>query len=183
MTVLNQGMCSGKVLNKEKTRTMNTNEELNNSVTGEQTVDDGVDYVAALNAMKQNSVSKSQYDKLKQENKRLLDSIVNGTELETTAETLTIDELRKKTFDSNASNLDFWKNALKLRERLIEEGKPDPFVPTGKSVSANQIDYDGAERLAAGIQSCIDYANGDSQLFTNELQRITKDVMPMRRRG
>ena len=183
MTVLNQGMCSGKVLNKEKTRTMNTNEELNNSVTGQEDVDDGVDYVAALNAMKQNSVSKSQYDKLKQENKRLLDSIVNGTELETTAETLTIDELRKKTFDSNASNLDFWKNALKLRERLIEEGKPDPFVPTGKSVSANQIDYDGAERLAAGIQSCIDYANGDSQLFTNELQRITKDVMPMRRRG
>lgn len=159
-------------------------EELNNSVTGEEkNVDDGVDYVAALNAMKQNSVSKSQYDKLKQENKRLLDSIVNGTELETSSEAnVTIDELRKKTFDSNASNLDFWKNALKLRERLIEEGKPDPFVPTGKSVSANQIDYDGAERLAAGIQSCIDYANGDSQLFTNELQRITKDVMPMRRR-
>lgn len=166
-------------------------EELNNSVTGQEArtkgsaeiVDDGVDYVAALNAMKQNSVSKSQYDKLKQENKRLLDAIVNGTELETGSEaTLTIDELRKKTFDSNASNLDFWKNALKLRERLIEEGKPDPFVPTGKSVSANQIDYDGAERLAAGIQSCIDYANGDSQLFTNELQRITKDVMPMRRR-
>lgn len=154
--------------------------ELNNSVTGQENVNDGVDYIAALNAMKQNSVSKSQYDKLKQENKRLLDAIVNGTELETGSEaTLTIDELRKKTFDSNASNLDFWKNALKLRERLIEEGKPDPFVPTGKSVSANQIDYDGAERLAAGIQSCIDYANGDSQLFTNELQRITKDVMPM----
>ena len=171
---------------------MNMNEELNNSVTGPEArtkgsaeqVDDGVDYIAALNAMKQNSVSKSQYDKLKQENKRLLDSIVNGTEagISDSAELETIDELRKKTFDSNASNLDFWKNALKLRERLIEEGKPDPFVPTGKSVSANQIDYDGAERLAAGIQSCIDYANGDSQLFTNELQRITKDVMPMRRR-
>lgn len=173
---------------------MSMNEEAtNNSVTGEENkarnnvsaVDDGVDYVAALNAMKQNSVSKSQYDKLKQENKRLLDSIVNGTaesEILASEANVTIDELRKKTFDPNASNLDFWKNALKLRERLIEEGKPDPFVPTGKSVSANQIDYDGAERLAAGIQSCIDYANGDSQLFTNELQRITKDVMPMRRR-
>lgn len=160
-------------------------EELNTSVTGQEIVDDGVDYVAALNAMKQNSVSKSQYDKLKQENKRLLDSIVNGTaesEILASEANVTVDELRKKTFDSNASNLDFWKNALKLRERLIEEGKPDPFVPMGKSVSANQIDYDGAERLAAGIQSCIDYANGDSQLFTNELQRITKDVMPMRRR-
>ena len=74
------------------------------------------------------------------------------------------------------SNLDYWKNALELRERLIEEGQPDPMIPTGVRVAANQMDYDGVEKLVSGILHCIDYADGDSQLFTNELQRITRDV-------
>lgn len=149
----------------------------NTSVTGQENVDDSVDYISALNEMKQNSVSRSEYEKLKADNKRLLDSIVNGTS--ENVEVLpkkSIEELRKNFMKEGVSNLDYWKNALELRERLIEEGQPDPMIPTGVRVAANQMDYDGVEKLVSGIQHCIDYANGDSQLFTNELQRITRDV-------
>ena len=156
---------------------MPTVDDINNSVTGQENVDDSVDYISALNEMKQNSVSRSEYEKLKADNKRLLDSIVNGTS--ENVEVLpkkSIEELRKNFMKEGVSNLDYWKNALELRERLIEEGQPDPMIPTGVRVAANQMDYDGAEKLVSGIQHCIDYANGDSQLFTNELQRITRDV-------
>lgn len=149
----------------------------NTSVTGQENVDDSVDYISALNEMKQNSVSRSEYEKLKADNKRLLDSIVNGTS--ENVEVLpkkSIEELRKNFMKEGVSNLDYWKNALELRERLIEEGQPDPMIPTGVRVAANQMDYDGVEKLVSGIQHCIDYADGDSQLFTNELQRITRDV-------
>ena len=58
---------------------MPTVDDINNSVTGQENVDDSFDYISALNEMKQNSVSRSEYEKLKADNKRLLDSIVNGT--------------------------------------------------------------------------------------------------------
>ena len=156
---------------------MPTVDDINNSVTGQENVDDSVDYISALNEMKKNSVSRSEYEKLKADNKRLLDSIVNGTS--ENVEVLpkkSIEELRKNFMKEGVSNLDYWKNALELRERLIEEGQPDPMIPTGVRVAANQMDYDGVEKLVSGIQHCIDYADGDSQLFTNELQRITRDV-------
>lgn len=156
---------------------MPTVDDINNSVTGQENVDDSFDYISALNEMKQNSVSRSEYEKLKADNKRLLDSIVNGTS--ENVEVLpkkSIEELRKNFMKEGVSNLDYWKNALELRERLIEEGQPDPMIPTGVRVAANQMDYDGVEKLVSGIQHCIDYADGDSQLFTNELQRITRDV-------
>ena len=156
---------------------MPTVDDINNSVTGQENVDDSVDYISALNEMKQNSVSRSEYEKLKADNKRLLDSIVNGTsENVDVLPKKSIEELRKNFMKEGVSNLDYWKNALELRERLIEEGQPDPMIPTGVRVAANQMDYDGVEKLVSGIQHCIDYANGDSQLFTNELQRITRDV-------
>lgn len=156
---------------------MPTVDDINNSVTGQENVDDSVDYISALNEMKQNSVSRSEYEKLKADNKRLLDSIVNGTsENVEVSPKKSIEELRKNFMKEDVFNLDYWKNALELRERLIEEGQPDPMIPIGVRVAANQIDYDGVEKLVSGIQHCIDYANGDSQLFTNELQRITRDV-------
>ena len=156
---------------------MPTVDDVNNSVTGQENVDDSVDYISALNEMKQNSVSRSEYEKLKADNKRLLDSIVNGTSENVDVwPKKSIEELRKNFMKEGVSNLDYWKNALELRERLIEEGQPDPMIPTGVRVAANQMDYDGVEKLVSGIQHCIDYANGDSQLFTNELQRITRDV-------
>ena len=52
-------------------------EEKEISVTG--TVEDNTqDYLAAIKELKQNSVDRSEQDKLRAENKKLIDAVVNG---------------------------------------------------------------------------------------------------------
>ena len=56
------------------------------------------DYLAAIQELKQNSVDRSKYDELRAENKKLLQSIVNGqqVEVEEPKPKKDIDELRKE---------------------------------------------------------------------------------------
>jgi len=153
-------------------------EELNNvtSQTTEQI--DNNQYIEALNQLKANSVDKADYDKLKAENKKLLDSIVNGTEVALpVTENASIDELRKKLANSsedNLSSLEYTETALKLRERLLEEGHEDPFVAHGSQYSPTQLDYDRANRVAAVLQDCVDNAEGDDATFLAELKKRIK---------
>ena len=44
--------------------------------------DPTVDYIEAIKDLKQNTVDRSKYDELRAENKKLLESIVNGREIE-----------------------------------------------------------------------------------------------------
>ena len=55
--------------------------EKETSVTGEA-VDSTEDYIAAINELKQNTVERSKYEQLRADNKRLLDSLVNGQQVE-----------------------------------------------------------------------------------------------------
>ena len=59
---------------------------------------------------------------------------------------------------------------------MIAEGKPDPFLPIGKQIMPTNEDIEAANRVAEVFQSCVDYAEGDSAVFTNELQRRTIDI-------
>lgn len=153
--------------------------EEENNVTSQttETIDNN-QYIEALNQLKANSVDKAEYDKLKAENKKLLDSIVNGTEVALPAgEKESISDLRLKLINSNdegMSSLEYTKVALKLRERLIEEGEEDPFVPHGSQYSPTQIDYDRANRVAAILQDCVDNADDDDATFLAELNKRTK---------
>lgn len=160
------------------------NEELTN-VSGEEMLDTDSDYVQAISELKANTVSKDHYNKLRTENKRLLDALVNGQQIDIkTEEKPNVDELRKKLFkkDGQLSNLEYVDTALKLRKALIENGEPDPFVGHGSKLQVTNEMIESAERVAEGLQYCVDFAEGDSGIFTAQLQRITKDVLPMRRR-
>ena len=158
-------------------------EEILTSDSGE--VVDNTDYIAAINELKQNSVDRSKYDQLKAENKRLLDSLVNGQQLpeQSPVQKPNIDDLRKKLFDKDKelSNLEYCETALELRNALIENGEPDPFLPYGKKIVPTEEDIAAAGRVAKTMQECIDYAEGDSQAFTNELMRRTVDTGPRRK--
>lgn len=160
-----------------------TNEELN-SVSSEDIIDSEQDYVQAINDLKSTTVSKEQYQKLRMENKKLLDALVNGQQIETPKEEKPdIDALRRKLFnkDGDLSNIEYIETHLKLREALIEAGERDPFAPCGNKVHANSEAYESAQRVAEGLQYCVDFADGDSGIFTAQLQRITQDVLPGRR--
>ena len=157
-------------------------EEKEISVTG--TVEDNTqDYLAAIKELKQNSVDRSEYDKLRAENKKLIDAVVNGQPGQEEPAVSKhskeqIDDLRNDLFNSpkELSNLEYVTKAMELREALMENGEPDPFLPVGKQISPTRDDLEGAEKVAQVYKECIEYAEGDSEVFTNELMRRTRDV-------
>lgn len=146
-------------------------------------VDSTQDYIDTIKTLKENSVDRSKYEALRADNKRLLDSIVNGQTVESTAPVAKpdIDELRKNVFKEDQSNLNYVTNALKLRDALIANGDPDPFLPYGMKIVPTDEDVAAATRVAQVLQECVDYAEGDSQIFTNELQRRTIDTGPRKK--
>ena len=142
------------------------------------------DYIDQIKKLKENSVSRDDYDKLKADNKKLIDALANGTQIEGKVEPKVsavdkINELRSKLFSkgSNLNNLEYCDTALQLRDALIETGDKDPFLPFGHNVIATDSDIETANRVATIMKECIDYADGDSDIFTNEMQRRTVDVV------
>lgn len=153
------------------------NDETQTRETGKQVDDMTPDYLAAINELKQNSVDRSKYDALKAENKKLLDSIVNGTEIaQHVEEKKSIEELRANYLKEDQNNLEYITNVLALREALMAEGKPDPFLPIGEQILPTDDDVTKANDVATVLKECVDYAEGDSDVFTNELQRRLVDV-------
>ena len=76
-------------------------------------------------------------------------------------------------FNHEHNNLEYIKLALELRNTLIAKGETDPFLPVGSQISPTADDAEKAEKVAQVYQECIDYADGDSALFTQELMRRT----------
>lgn len=157
-------------------------EKLEQSVSGEETSNDSVDYIAAINEMKQNSVPRKQYEELKKENKELLDTLINGGQvnIQDTAPKKNIEEMRKELFskeaaDKGMTNLEFVERSLELRDAIIESGGVDPFLPIGKGIELTRDDYEAAEFTAEQFRECIDIASGNSDVFTAELMRRTVD--------
>ena len=104
-----------------------------------QVEDTTTDYIEAIKTLKQNSVDRSEYEKLRAENKKLIDTVVNGLPgqeeqvvVKHTKEQ--IDDLRNDLFNSprELNNLEFFTKTMELREALMENGEPDPLLPVGK---------------------------------------------------
>lgn len=146
------------------------------------------DYIDTIKKMKETSISIDEYTKLQNENRRLLDAVVNGKQ-EAEEESKpkfshTKEELRKNLYSENCqlSNLDYWKQTLELRDMIIDEGGKDPFLPYGEKIAPTAEDVQKAQQVAEIVQECIDSADGDSRVFTAELQRRTVDTGAPRRR-
>lgn len=152
--------------------------------TGKEVVDNTPDYLAAIKELKENSVDRKKYEAAVAENKKLIDAIVNGQEVEKEVQKVVysddeVNALRKKLFDTDKndlSNLEYVQTALELRKAILEksEDKIDIFVGTNNAFEPTQEDYFRARNTAEALQSCVDYADGDTEVFTNELQRIMK---------
>ena len=163
---------------------MQNSQELEKEINVSNTVEDTTtDYIEAITQLKKNSVDRSEYDKLRAENKRLIDAVVNGQpgqeeQVVVKHSKEQIDDLRNELFNSprELTNLEYVTKAMELREALIENGEPDPFLPVGKQISPTRDDLEGAEKVAQVYKECIEYAEGDSEVFTNELMRRTRDV-------
>ena len=154
----------------------------------EQQQTEDIDYIETIQKLKESTVSRAEYEKLKGENKKLLNAVLEGGEAAAavTQPKRSADEIRKELFGEEAAdltNLQFAQKALELREAVMSEGGIDPFVPQGHKILADDSDFAAANKVAEALQSCIDYADGNNAIFTNELMRITADLSPVSTRA
>lgn len=138
------------------------------------------DYIAIIEKMKKDTVSKDDYDKLLGESRKLVEALSKSKPAEDNGDKVinkpTAAELRKDLFNNPHNNLEYCKLALDLRDAVLEEEGKDIFVANNSVYSAPQESYAAAERVADVMKQCIDKADGDSEYFTNELMRRTNDV-------
>ena len=156
-------------------------EQILTSESGQEgnTTETEFDPVQAINELKKNTVSKEEYNKVKAEKDKYLKALIEGSQIaDEKKEPVDIDELRKSLFTKDLDNLTFAKKALELRNELIEREGVDIFVGKGNKYAPDKSDYEAAQRVADAFQSCVDIADGDSEIFTRELMRITNDVAP-----
>lgn len=145
------------------------------------TDDTNVDYIKALKEMRDNSVSKEQYNKIKEDNARLIQSLVNGEQLNINSNSdkvRTASEIRQD-LQKESTNLAFIKNALELRNLILEEQGKDIFVAEGRMISPTNEDRVSAQQVADLFQTCVDECNGDSGVFTSILQSHIIDTPAM----
>ena len=143
-----------------------------------------VELAKAFKELKENSVSKEDYEKLQNENKELVAQIINGEgggNGQPTPEKVDIKVLRDELYGpkgADLSNLDFWKKTLQLRNAVIEQEGYDPFLPHGAKIKPNEQDVERAEAVAKTVEKCIEEANGNSEVFTALLQAETANDSP-----
>lgn len=147
---------------------------------------DNVALAKALKEARENSVSKEEYEKLQEENKRLVSEIINGEGGAGNGQTITPEQadikvLREQLYGPKASelsNLEFWKKTLELRSAVIAQEGYDPFLPYGEKIKPTAQDMEKANNVATVVQECIDESNGDSEIFTALLQSKTNNDSP-----
>lgn len=160
-----------------------TEEIIKNSESPQEGTGTGTEFdpVAAINDIKANTVPKEDYEKVKAERDKYCKALIEGTQVvEEKKEPVDIDKLRKELFseDSDLNNLDYVSKAVQLRDAIIERDGEDIFVAKGSKLAPTEDDYIAAQKVTDAFKHCIEIADGDSEIFTRELMRITNDVGP-----
>lgn len=165
---------------------MEQDKDLQKSVSGEEDGEqDNNSYIEAIKEMKKNTVPRADYEKVQAENKKLLETLIDGGQAKVVdaEEKVDADALRKELYfsDKPMSNLEYVEKTLKLRKAQMEQGYQDPFLPTGTLVPLTQDDYNGAEKVAAILEECVEIADGDPHAFNMEFQRRLADTPTLAR--
>ena len=146
----------------------------------EEGVVDNTDYIAAIEELKKNSVSKEKYDALAAREKKLLEAVVAGQEISTSKQEdlePRIEYYKKYKKNDFSTDLDYWTNMVNLRKATIKEYGADPCVtgsfgltPEGSRI---QPEYGEPETIAKQfeiIEDFIEQANGNSLVFETLMQ-------------
>ena len=135
------------------------------------------EYINQIKDLKEKTVSREEYERIKNDNKELAKALINGTGanipgITKPEEKPDLDDLRKKLFTKKSKNdLEYFTNLLALRDSVMADGQPDPFLPINREFRATAQDEADAERIATQIKEAIEYADGDPAVFSNDLRR------------
>lgn len=164
-------------------------ENENKTVETVETVENNAElYIKNLNDLKANSVDKKEYERVVAENKSLAAAILNGTDGSSTkvepTPTKSISQMRKELFypERELSNLEYCAKTLELRDALIADGQPDPFLPNGHQYVADINDIQEANAAAEALRKAVNDANGDKDVFRQILQSRMVDTAPIKPR-
>lgn len=143
----------------------------------------GEKYIQTIKELKENSVSKEEYEKILKERNELIDVLKVGGTIDNPDVKEDTKELRNKLFNTELSNLEYIDTALKLRKNILEETGEDIFVAKGNGVVNTPTDYQQAQRVADILTQLVEEAEGSSAYFTQRLQTFMKDaVIPTKRK-
>lgn len=146
-----------------------------------------VEYLLAQIAeLKENTVSKEKYDGVMEDYRTMADAVMNGQAFNNNSESTT----EKKDYNAMAnevvfgkrkeSSLEYVTQALAARKAALEQGV-NINMPFGPKAQYSENDEAETERIAAGLQWCVDQANGDPDQFNLALNSIMIDNMPMKK--
>jgi hypothetical protein len=141
--------------------------ELEPIITNPEDNQEEQDPIAIITEMRANTVPKDKYNKLVEDNAKLMRALANGEtiKVEETPKP-NIEELRKEYFDfENKSDVQVAKDILALREAVIESGDQDPFLPNGRGAVITDQDRNDAQAVADLLQYAIDQSGGDNAVF------------------
>lgn len=133
-------------------------------------------YIQAIAEMKQNSVSRDSYNKLKEDNKQLLEALINGGQIDIpTAEEQTIsaqeaiDNFHQLAGRKKGKPLDheFANEWLKMRGIVLEEKGDDVFLPSNPT----DADYKNAADVEAFLSYLVEVSDGNNEVFEREMNR------------
>lgn len=145
---------------------MNENEKKEEVI---EETDNDLNLLDEMKKLKENSVSKEEYEKERAKNKELMKRLVEGGGQEDkTDETIDLDKIREDLFKNNAEGLskrEFWKRVLTLRhERLKNEGV-DIFLPKGRKTRYTRLDIESADKVDETISQMIEDSEDNPALF------------------
>lgn len=140
------------------------------------------DLIEGIKKLKETTVPKEQYQKILEKNKKLTEALVSGNvELQSKKEEekVDLDGIRKKLLssDPNVSNLEFVKGMLAFRNETIKQGGRSPLLPykiDPKEMPTND-EIETEEKVVKILQECVDYADDNNEIFTQEIQRRMVD--------
>lgn len=136
-------------------------------------------YLDTIKDLKEKNAEKDkQLKKAVAENKKLLKDYLDGDippagDDKVKSTEPTIEELRDSLYVKKdcKNNLEYFKKTLKLREKVMEQGEIDPFVPIGKDMTPEQRHFDDAARIAKHLQECVDSCEDDPEQFNRLLDK------------
>ena len=141
-------------------------------VEGQGGNDNDLDLLEEIKNLKENTVSKEDYNKQVEKNKALMKQIINGGGTKVEAEdTVDLGEIRKAIFEKgeDMSNRDFWKNVLALRKERLEKEGVDVFLPKGRKTRYTRDDLESAQKVAEVIGQLIKDTEDNPLLFNTLL--------------
>ena len=144
--------------------------DLNETMTNEQ---DNTVYIQTIQELKENSVDRKIFDKMKSERDMLIKSLANGStsEASESVQVRSLADCKADFLTKTTSQCEYMERVLALRDAAMREVQSDPFVAEGHHVKPTAYDYQRAQEIADIYRECLDYAEGDDQIFMNEINR------------